>query len=48
MQMRDFGRTGLKTSVFGFGCGSVGGLMVRGNLAEQERTVARALAVGIN
>jgi aryl-alcohol dehydrogenase-like predicted oxidoreductase len=48
MQMRDFGRTGLKISVFGFGCGSVGGLMVRGNPAEQERTVARALEVGIN
>jgi aryl-alcohol dehydrogenase-like predicted oxidoreductase len=48
MQMRDFGRTGLKTSAFGFGCGSVGGLMVRGNPAEQERTVARALAAGIN
>jgi aryl-alcohol dehydrogenase-like predicted oxidoreductase len=48
MQMRDFGRTGLKTSALGFGCGSVGGLMVRGNPAEQERTVARALAAGIN
>lgn len=48
MQMRDFGRTGLKTSVFGFGCGNVGGLMVRGNPAERERTVARALAAGIN
>jgi aryl-alcohol dehydrogenase-like predicted oxidoreductase len=48
MQIRDFGRTGLKTSVFGFGCGSVGGLMVRGNPAEQERAVARALAAGVN
>jgi len=48
MQMRDFGRTGLKTSAFGFGCGNVGGLMVRGDSAEQERTVARALAAGIN
>ncbi len=48
MQIRDFGRTGLKTSEFGFGCGSVGGLMVRGDLAEQERTVAHALAAGIN
>jgi aryl-alcohol dehydrogenase-like predicted oxidoreductase len=48
MQMRDFGRTGLKTSVFGFGCGNVGGLMVRGDPVVQERTVARALAVGIN
>ena len=48
MQMRDFGRTGLKVSVLGFGCGAVGGLMVRGAPADQERTVARALAAGIN
>jgi aryl-alcohol dehydrogenase-like predicted oxidoreductase len=48
MQMRDFGRTGLKTSVFGFGCGSVGGLMVRGSPVDRERTVARALAAGVN
>ena len=30
MEMRIFGRTGLKLSVLGFGCGAVGGLMVRG------------------
>jgi aryl-alcohol dehydrogenase-like predicted oxidoreductase len=48
MQMRDFGRTGLKISAFGFGCGNVGGLMVRGDPVEQERTVARALDFGIN
>jgi L-galactose dehydrogenase/L-glyceraldehyde 3-phosphate reductase len=48
MQMRDFGRTGLKVSVFGFGCGAVGGLMVRGDPADQERAVARALDVGVN
>src|SRR3569833_939860 len=48
MQMRAFGRSGLQLSVLGFGCGAVGGLMVRGDPADQERTVARALAVGIN
>lgn len=48
MEMREFGRTGLKVSVFGFGCGAVGGLMVRGDPADQERTVARALASGVN
>jgi L-galactose dehydrogenase/L-glyceraldehyde 3-phosphate reductase len=48
MEMRDFGRTGMRVSVFGFGCGAVGGLMVRGAPADQERAVARALAVGIN
>ena len=33
---------------FGFGCGSVGGLMVRGTAADQERAVARAIEAGVN
>jgi aryl-alcohol dehydrogenase-like predicted oxidoreductase len=48
MQMRTFGRTGLQVSALGFGCGAVGGIMVRGDAADQERTVARALDVGVN
>jgi aryl-alcohol dehydrogenase-like predicted oxidoreductase len=48
MQLRVFGRTGLKLSVLGFGCGAVGGLMVRGDPADQERTIARALDAGVN
>src|SRR5208283_3969382 len=48
MQTRMLGRTGLEVSVLGFGCGAVGGLMVRGNAADQERAVARALELGIN
>jgi aryl-alcohol dehydrogenase-like predicted oxidoreductase len=48
MQMRIFGRTGMRVSVLGFGCGAVGGLMVRGDPADQERTVARAIAAGVN
>ena len=48
MQMRVFGRTGMQLSVLGFGCGAVGGLMVRGDAADQERTVARAIAAGVN
>lgn len=48
MQLRNFGRTGLQLSVLGFGCGAVGGLMVRGDPADQERTVARALDAGVN
>jgi aryl-alcohol dehydrogenase-like predicted oxidoreductase len=48
MQMRVFGRTGMQLSVLGFGCGAVGGLMVRGDPADQERTVARAVAAGVN
>src|SRR5476651_1457202 len=48
MQSRVFGRTGMQLSVLGFGCGAVGGFMVRGDPAEQERVVARALANGVN
>ena len=48
MEMRVFGRTGMRLSVLGFGCGAVGGLMVRGDPRDQERTIARALAVGVN
>ena len=44
MQLRKFGRTGMQLSVLGFGCGAVGGLMVRGDAADQERTIARAIA----
>jgi L-galactose dehydrogenase/L-glyceraldehyde 3-phosphate reductase len=48
MEMRAFGRTGLRLSSLGFGCGAVGGLMVRGDAADQERAVARALEAGVN
>src|SRR5262249_27140045 len=40
--------TGMRLSVLGFGCGAVGGLMVRGEARDQERAVARALEVGVN
>ena len=48
MQLRVFGRTGMQLSVLGFGCGAVGGLMVRGDAADQERTIARAIDAGVN
>jgi aryl-alcohol dehydrogenase-like predicted oxidoreductase len=48
MEMRTFGRTGLRVSTLGFGCGAVGGLMVRGAPEDQERAVARALEAGVN
>lgn len=48
MQLRNFGRTELQLSVLGFGCGAVGGLMVRGDPADQERTIARAIDAGVN
>ena len=48
MERRVLGKTGVDVAVLGFGCGAVGGLMVRGTAADQERAVARALALGIN
>src|SRR5262249_51845672 len=32
----------------GFGCGAVGGLMIKGGTADQERAAARAIELGIN
>jgi L-galactose dehydrogenase/L-glyceraldehyde 3-phosphate reductase len=48
MDMRVYGRTGMRLSVLGFGCGAVGGLMVRGDARDQERAIARAVEVGVN
>lgn len=47
METRVFGRSNLKVSILGFGCGAVGGLMVKGTEADQERAIARALDAGI-
>jgi aryl-alcohol dehydrogenase-like predicted oxidoreductase len=48
MEQRTLGRTGLKVGALGFGCGDVGGLIVRGAPAERERAVSRALEAGVN
>jgi aryl-alcohol dehydrogenase-like predicted oxidoreductase len=48
MERRTLGRTGLEVSALGFGCGNVGGLMIRGTPGDQERAVARALELGID
>jgi aryl-alcohol dehydrogenase-like predicted oxidoreductase len=48
MEMQVFGGTGMQLSVLGFGCGAVGGLVVRGDPLDQERTVARAIDAGVN
>ena len=48
MEKRKLGRTGLDVSLLGFGCGAVGGLMVKGAAADQERAVARAVELDIN
>jgi L-galactose dehydrogenase/L-glyceraldehyde 3-phosphate reductase len=47
MEYRKFGRTGLEVSALGFGCGAVGGLLVRGDRKEMLRVIARALELGI-
>lgn len=48
MEMRRFGRTDLDVSRLTFGCGAVGGLMVKGEAADQDRAVAWARDNGIN
>ncbi|MGD0106046.1 MAG: aldo/keto reductase [Rhodopila sp.] len=48
METRIFGRSGLRLSILGFGCGAVGGLMVRGSPADQDRAIGLALDAGIN
>ena len=48
MNYRKFGNTSIEVSEIGFGCGDVGGLMVRGEHAYQVRAVARAMELGIN
>ena len=48
MNYRPLGSTGIQVSEVGFGCGDVGGLMVRGERSDQLRAVARAMELGIN
>ena len=48
MEMRQLGRSGLNVSLLTFGCGAVGGLMTKGEAADQDRAVAWARDHGIN
>jgi aryl-alcohol dehydrogenase-like predicted oxidoreductase len=48
MKYRKLGRTGLRASEIGFGCGNVGGLIIRGSFTEQLEAVRLALNLGIN
>jgi len=48
MQYRQLGRTGLRVSALGFGCGAVGGLLVKGDQREMVAAVARAVELGVN
>ncbi|MCC7263014.1 MAG: aldo/keto reductase [Candidatus Latescibacteria bacterium] len=47
MQYRTLGNTGLKVSALGFGCGAVGGLLVRGEYPAMRRAVERAIELGV-
>ena len=48
MNYRPLGRTGWQVSVLGFGCGAIGGLLVRGDYPTMRQTIARAIDLGIN
>jgi hypothetical protein len=48
MEYRPLGRTGLQVSRLGFGCGNVGGLIIRGAHQDRVQAVARAMEAGIN
>jgi aryl-alcohol dehydrogenase-like predicted oxidoreductase len=48
MQYRNIGRTGVRVSEIGFGCGNNAVLMVRSPFEEQVKVVRRALEAGIN
>jgi aryl-alcohol dehydrogenase-like predicted oxidoreductase len=47
MEQRPLGKTGITVSALGYGCGNVGGLMVRGTHEQQLAAVRRALDAGI-
>ena len=48
MEERPLGATGLHVSALGFGCGNVGGLLVRGTRLERERAIGRAVELGVS
>ena len=48
MQYRPLGSTGISVSEIAFGCGNVGGLMIRGAHSDQVQAVTRAMELGIN
>jgi aryl-alcohol dehydrogenase-like predicted oxidoreductase len=48
MKYNILGKTGLRVSHLAFGCGSIGGLLVRGEYPKIRQAVSRALELGIN
>jgi len=47
MKYRTLGKTGLKISEIGFGCGTGAALMITGEPDEQKKAIARALELGV-
>lgn len=47
MKYNMLGATSLRVSQLGFGCGAIGGLLVRGDYPEMRKTVARAIELGV-
>ena len=48
MQYRQFGKSGIKCSAIGFGCGRVGGLLINGSFEDRSAAIRKALDGGIN
>ncbi len=48
MQYRQLGQTGLVVSTLGFGCGAVGGILVKGERHTMVHAIGRAIEHGIN
>ena len=48
MNYRPLGQSGLQVSALGFGCGAIGGLLVRGDYPTMRQTIARAIDLGVN
>jgi aryl-alcohol dehydrogenase-like predicted oxidoreductase len=48
MEYRSLGKTGLRVSEIGFGCGNTAGLLTGGDYDEQRKAIQRALDLGIN
>ena len=48
MKYNNLGRTDLRVSQLGFGCGSIGGILVRGEYPLMRQAVSRAIEMGIN
>jgi L-galactose dehydrogenase/L-glyceraldehyde 3-phosphate reductase len=47
MDYRPLGNTPLRVSTLGFGCGAIGGLLVRGDYPQMRAVVARAIELGV-